>query len=123
MNEFMEVRLLGDPVTVKILTTKNRGPVPDDWLMTYDRQNARFPGDPYDHFLIEQKAKQIGVAYEDYCRERDRIQLASGGFTREVWEGCTLLDRQGMMAQLAAMQNDQFDLGRDQAINERRGSW
>lgn len=59
--------------------------------------------------LLEVKAAREGLAWEDFCRERDRIKLPSGGFTREVWEGCDLMARKSMMAQYAAMQDSHFE--------------
>lgn len=53
--------------------------------------------------LIEAKAARMGLTYADYCRERDRIKLPSGGFAREVWEGCDLMARKSMMDQLSQM--------------------
>lgn len=101
-------------------------PVPEDHLLDYDIRTARFPDDAYYRFLVEQKAKKLGVSWADYCAERDRIKLASGGFSQEVWQGCTLRDRINMMAQLKEMSDDQFCIQlaeRSARANERRGTW
>lgn len=54
--------------------------------------------------------ERLGVTWLDYCRERDRIKLPSGGFARQVWEGCDLAERASMMEQLLAMRDGHFDM-------------
>ena len=66
------------------------------------RNGLRF-ADVDNKLLIEAKAARMGLTYADYCRERDRIKLPSGGFVREVWEGCDLMARKSMMDQLSQM--------------------
>lgn len=66
------------------------------------RNGLRF-ADVDNKLLIEAKAARMGLTYADYCRERDRIKLPSGGFAQEVWEGCDLMARKSMMDQLSQM--------------------
>jgi hypothetical protein len=74
------------------------------------------PGNPHnqeeDECWMPPTAESLGVTWEDYCQERDRIKLPSGGFARAVWEGCDLEARLNMMSQLWAMKDGQFDLPR-----------
>lgn len=100
-DSFGEFTTIGSPVVERV--RMYAGGVPDEWVMTYDPDKARFPDDAYDRALVEQHAAKIGLTWMDYCRERDRIKLPSGGFAREVWERCTLESRQNMMEQLLAM--------------------
>ena len=66
------------------------------------RNGLRF-ADVDNKLLIEAKAARMGLTYADYCRERDRIKLPSGGFTREIWEVSDLMARKNMMDQLSQM--------------------
>ncbi len=70
-----------------------------------------------DECWMPPNAESLGVTWEDYCRERDRIKLASGGFAKAVWEGCDLDARLNMMGQLQEMRDDHF------AMPKNWGTW
>lgn len=69
--------------------------------------------------MNEHGAAEIGATWEDFCRERERIKLPSGGFARTVWEGCSVEARQSMMRQYRAMSDSHFE----EKKAESWGSW
>lgn len=82
------------------------------------------PNDAYDAYLVEQRAKQVGLSWDHYVVALAGVRLHADPFSKEQWEAMTLLERKHVLdAYDAAASRAMTPPAVVEAANAVRGTW